>query len=212
MIALQQNRRNRPAIPIRRPRVLREAYQASRERVPANTVGLTQGSWEPTTDGLNGHESGQLSSGQDVIAYGNLLEFPGRQHSLVDALIAAAEHDQALFDRQISNSVLIENRPLGREEDSPPPRGTQAGSLTQGCAASEAMPPGLAATAPSPRRFRRFHRPVNRFARHDHAWPASIGAVVDLIVRRISKGSDIEDLDLQNPPSLRPPQEGRAAV
>ncbi len=120
MVARKQHVRHSPAFEVCRPRVLGVFEQPTRssrgKRFVDGTHLVAQGTRQKPHDGVGYDEGGEFSTGEHVVAKRKAL-IRKVEGALVDALVAAAHEEDALFMRKPLSRRLGKRRTARGEED-----------------------------------------------------------------------------------------------
>ena len=120
VVARKQHVRHSPAFEVCRPRVLGVFEQPTRssrgKRFVDGTHLVAQGTRQKPHDGVGHDEGGEFSTGEHVVAKRKAL-IRKAEGALVDALVAAAHEEDALFMRKPLSRRLGKRRTARGEED-----------------------------------------------------------------------------------------------
>jgi hypothetical protein len=129
---------------------------------------------EEAGDGVDEDGGGEFAAGEDVVADAELFVAEVLGDALVDALVAAADEDDAVAGGEAAGVGLGELAALGREQDDA--GGGGAGGSGGDGEGFEALEDGLGL--------------------EDHAFAAAEGAVVDGAVTVVGEAAEVVDIDL----------------
>lgn len=135
------------------------------EAVLKGGVGVAEGAGDEADDGVHEDEGGQLASREDVVADRDLEGGEFLDDAFVDALVVAAEEEEAGPGGEIAYEGLVEGDALGGQEDA------RCGAGVLGFGGDDGVPDGLAG--------------------HDHARAAAEGAAVGFVVLVVGVVADV---------------------
>ncbi len=142
-----------------------------------------------TGDGIDDNGGGEFAAGEDVVADGELAVAEQVVDALVDALIAAADEDEAVKADELAGGGLGEGRTLGGEEDN-----LLAGGVAGGFGGDGEGFDGLG----------------EGFGLENHALTAAKGAVVNGAVTVVREAAEVVDLDGDQAPGDGPAEDAVA--
>ena len=116
MVAGEQHVRHAASLPFGGPGIVRIFQQVARERLLRRAVGRAHHAGQQSNHRIEQHQRRQFAAGQHVVADADLFHPAGIDHALIDALVAAAEQDDAGSGR-VALHIALRQRPAARRKE-----------------------------------------------------------------------------------------------
>ena len=92
-----------------RPRIVRVIQQPARERILFNRLIISDDAGHEPTDGVDDHERGEFPPGQYVIADRHFFGGHVLAHTVIDAFVSSAQHND-MFEQRKSPCIPLRKR------------------------------------------------------------------------------------------------------